>query len=119
MSNLCYGEAAMLRMIAAFTHTAVAGAGMATETISEAEKMRRVPGISFVDGPHGRRAHIDGTNLDVLDVIRMYRRCGEDRTRFYEAFESFSEETLSAAFHYYRAFPEEIDALLDAEDAGA
>lgn len=92
---------------------------MTAETVSEAEKIRRVPGITFVDGPGGRRAHIDGTGLDVLDVIRMYRRCGEDRTAFYEAFETFTPETLSAAFHYYRAFPEEIDALLDQESSAA
>jgi len=71
--------------------------------------MRRVPGVVFADGPYGRRACIAGTDLAVVDVIRAYRDCGEDRTAFYEQFEALSEETLSAAFHYYRAFPEEID----------
>ena len=48
----------------------------------------------------------------MADVIRAYRQCGEDRTQFYQQFETVDEETLSAAFHYYRAFPEEIDAAL-------
>jgi hypothetical protein len=89
---------------------------VAGETASEADKMRQVQGIVFVDGPGGHRAHIAGTGLDVLDVIRGFRICGEDRTAFYETFESYPEETLSVAFHYYRAFPEEIDALLDQEE---
>jgi hypothetical protein len=85
---------------------------MPIETLSEAEKMRRVPGIVFVDGPGGRRAHVARANLDVWEIIKTYMQCGEDRTSFYEAFESLGEDELSAAFHYYRAFPEEIDSFL-------
>jgi uncharacterized protein (DUF433 family) len=83
-----------------------------SERLTEAEKMRRVPGIVFAGGPHGRRACVAGSGFDVVDIIRAYRDCGEDRTQFYQQFEAVDEETLSAAFHYYRAFPEEIDAAL-------
>jgi hypothetical protein len=85
---------------------------MSVQSLSEAEKMRRVPGIVFADGPGGRRARVASADLDVWEIIRTYMRCGEDRTAFYEAFESLTEDALSAAFHYYRAFPEEIDSLL-------
>lgn len=81
--------------------------------------MRRVPGITFVDGWAGRRARLAGTDLDVAEIIRMYRICGEDRTQFYETFESLPPEVVIAAFLYYREFPEEIDALLDAEEEAA
>jgi uncharacterized protein (DUF433 family) len=74
--------------------------------------MRRVPGIVFAGSSGRRRACVAGTGFDVADIIRAYRECGEDRTQFYQQFESVDEETLSAAFHYYRAFPEEIDAAL-------
>jgi hypothetical protein len=89
---------------------------MQSEPLSEAEKMRRVPGIVFRDGPDGRHPYHAASGLDVVEVIRAYRRCGEDRTAFYETFESFPEDALSVAFHYYRAFPEEIDAELELDD---
>jgi hypothetical protein len=89
---------------------------MTKEARTEADKMREVPGIIFVDGPGGRQARVAGTNTNVLDIIRIYRICGEDRTRFYEAFDAYSDRTISIAFHYYRAFTDEIDALLDQEE---
>ena len=83
-----------------------------TQQPTEADKMRRVPGIVFAGSADRRRACVAGTGLDVADIIRAYRECGEDRTQFYQQFESVDEEALSAAFHYYRAFPEEIDVAL-------
>jgi uncharacterized protein (DUF433 family) len=90
---------------------------LASETPTEAERMREVQGIVFVDGPGGRRARVAGTSIDVIDIIRTYHAIGEDRTQFYEAFDALSEDTISIAFLYYRAFPLEIDALLDQEKA--
>jgi len=83
------------------------------KTISEAEKMRRVPGITFVDGPAGRRAHVAGTGLEVFEIIDALRSCGGDKTALAEAFESVTPEQLDAAYAYYDAFPEEIDAWLE------
>ena len=79
----------------------------------EAEKMRRIPGIVFTDGPTGRIARIDGTGLDVWEVILNYRAAGEEWERLREGFDWASEEELCAALAYYKAYPEEIDALLD------
>ena len=47
---------------------------MSVQTETEAEKMRRVPGIVFADGPTGRRARITGTGIDVFELISGYLR---------------------------------------------
>ena len=38
---------------------------MTTELLDEAIRMRRAPGVLFVDGPTGRRAVLAGTALEV------------------------------------------------------
>src|SRR5262245_12686565 len=46
---------------------------MTARTHSEAERMARVPGITFRDGTAGRRARIAGSPaLDVVEVIKHY-----------------------------------------------
>src|SRR5690349_4071674 len=42
---------------------------MANELLTEALKMRRCPGILFVEGPSGRRARIAGTGVEVWEVV--------------------------------------------------
>ena len=54
---------------------------MVNELVSEAIKMRCCPGIIFVDGPSGRRAHLAGTGLDVWEVIVLYHSLNQDGTR--------------------------------------
>ncbi len=86
---------------------------MTSETIDEAERMRRVPGIIFVDGATGRRARVGGTGIEVFEVAWVYRaRASWDGTR--EWFEQIlTDEQLAAARAYYEAFPDEIDARVD------
>ena len=50
---------------------------VATSLLREAVRMRRVPGIVFIDGPSGRRAAIGGTGLDVWEVISTHKRLSE------------------------------------------
>ena len=90
---------------------------MALETLSEAERMRRVPGIVFVDGPTGRRAHVEESGLDVFEVIKLYRECGEDRRRLAMTLHWLSGEQLDAALLYAQGFPDEIEARLAREEA--
>jgi hypothetical protein len=42
---------------------------MTTGLLTEAEKMRRVPGIAFADGTSGRVPRIAGTGLEVFKSI--------------------------------------------------
>jgi len=40
--------------------------------------MRLCPGIVLVNGPTGRKPVLAGAGLEVWEVIRAYRDCGED-----------------------------------------
>jgi len=82
---------------------------MVNELVSEAVKMRRCPGIIFVDGPSGRRAHLAGTGLDVWEVIALYRSLNQDDTRLQKAYHWLKPTQLRAALSYYLAYPQEID----------
>ncbi|HLZ70179.1 MAG TPA: DUF433 domain-containing protein [Dehalococcoidia bacterium] len=85
---------------------------MTLETDTEAEKMRRVPGIVFADGPTGRRARIAGTGIEVFEVIGPHRQMGESWDALREAFHWLTEAQLRAALAYAAAYPEEIGARL-------
>jgi uncharacterized protein (DUF433 family) len=90
---------------------------MTAELLTEEEKMRRVPGIIFVDGATGRRARIAGTGLEVFEIIHGYESVGEDLEGLLEAFHWLKAEQILAALRYYREFPEEIDSVLDEMEA--
>jgi uncharacterized protein (DUF433 family) len=73
---------------------------VATSLLREAVRMRRVPGIVFMDGPVGRRASIAGTGLDVWEVIATFKSVEEDRERLKASYGWLSEGQLSAALAY-------------------
>lgn len=89
---------------------------VATSLLREAVRMRRVPGIVFMDGPVGRRASIAGTGLDVWEVIATFKSVGEDRRRLEASYEWLSDRQLSAALAYYGLYPREIDARIEVEE---
>lgn len=88
---------------------------VASSLLREAVRMRRVPGIVFMDGPVGRRASIAGTGLDVWEVISTFKSVGEDRERLKASYEWLSDRQLSAALAYYDLYPREIDARMEEE----
>jgi len=90
---------------------------MATETLSEAEKMRLVPGIYFGTEPAGRYAKIEDTGIDVWQIIDAYKRERCDLSALTDVFHWLSESQLDAAVKYYALFPEEIDARIALEEA--
>ncbi len=77
---------------------------------SEAERMRRVPGIVFVDGAVGHRARVAATGIEVFEVIEDYLLYG--RADLPLVYDWLTPEQLDAAVAYYEAYPEEIDRLL-------
>lgn len=91
-------------------------ASVAAELLTEAVKMQRVPGIVFADGPTGRRARVEGTGIDVWEVITEYRVTGESWDRLREAYHWLSENQLRAALSYYAAYPDEINERLRREE---
>jgi hypothetical protein len=90
---------------------------MTADTLAqEAEKMRRVPGIIFVDGATGRRPHADGTGLDVFEIIKIYREVDEDWERLRSSLYWLPEAPLRAALLYTQLYPDEIEERLRRED---
>jgi len=87
---------------------------LASELIAEAAKMRRCPGVVFADGPSGRRARIEGTGIEVWEVIASYLALGKDEKRLKKAYAWLSDRQLLAAMGYYRAYSKEMEDLVDA-----
>lgn len=88
---------------------------MTAELLEEAVRMRRVPGISFVDGPAGRRAVVGGTGLDVWEVIAAWRSGGSSYEDLRRNYSWLTDAQLRAALAYYEVYPSEIDARLERE----
>ncbi|WP_299430806.1 DUF433 domain-containing protein [uncultured Meiothermus sp.] len=88
---------------------------MTAELLDEAIRLRRVPGIAFVDGATGRRAVIAGTGLDVWELIATWKEVGEDEEALRQAYPWLSSMQLRSALGYYQLYPQEIDARLKRE----
>lgn len=90
---------------------------IASTLIEEGLRLRRCPGIVFTDGPAGRRATVAGSGIDVWEVIRLYKACGEDVEGLARALPQLSRRQLDAALHYSRCYPQEIAERLAREEA--
>lgn len=88
---------------------------MIAELLDEGMRMRRVPGIAFVDGPAGRRAVVAGTGLDVWEVIATWKSIGSSDEALRQSYPWLTEPQLRSALAYYELFPTEIDARLERE----
>ncbi len=83
-----------------------------SELAEEALRMRGHPGIVF-SGPAGEReARVEGTGLEVWEVISVYRDCKEDVKRTLKILTHLSARQVEGALRYYRSYPEEIDRLI-------
>jgi uncharacterized protein (DUF433 family) len=82
------------------------------DLLSEAIKIRRCPGIVFVEGVTGRRARIAGTGIEIWEVIANYASLGKSFSRLKKTYHWLSPEQIRAALGYYATFPEEIDHLI-------
>ena len=90
---------------------------LANELLEEALKMRRCPGIIFSQGVTGRRARIAGTGVEVWEVIYEYRITGKNVEALKKALPHLTERQLIAALNYYRTYAEEIDDLIQSNEA--
>lgn len=87
------------------------------ELLREAVRMRRVPGILFVDSITGRRPVIAGTGVDVWEVVASWKALGRDEEKLREAYAWLAPERLRAALGYYRLYPDEIDERIALEES--
>lgn len=82
------------------------------ELVEEAVRMRRFPGIVFAGPPGDRRARVEGSGLDVWEVVAVWRSCGESVERTLGVLQHLTPRQVEAALRYYRAYPGEIEALI-------
>jgi uncharacterized protein (DUF433 family) len=90
---------------------------LATELLDEGLKQRQAPGVTFVDGAHGRRAVVAGSGIDVWEVVRTWKEAREDLAATLAAYPSLSEIQVRTALGYYARFGAEIDERLQRESA--
>jgi uncharacterized protein (DUF433 family) len=86
--------------------------GLARDLLEEAVKLRRCPGISFADGPVGRRARIAGTGIEVWELIAVFKGLEEDYEKLKEAYHWLSEQQIRAALSFYALYAKEIDTRI-------
>lgn len=101
--------------------TGMTVSALVTELLEEGLRVRRFPGVTFRDGPAGRRAGLVG-GPDVWEVVRDVRATsgrGQAKVRRVAAAAGLSESQVRLAVDYYAAFPDEIDARLATEDRAA
>jgi uncharacterized protein (DUF433 family) len=83
--------------------------GIARDLLIEAVKMRRCPGVAFVDGPTGRRAKIAGTGIDIWEFIATFKGLGENYEKLKKTYHWLSDQQIRSALSYYALYPDEID----------
>lgn len=90
---------------------------VANELLEEAVKTHRCPGIIFTEGVKGRRARVAGTGIEVWEIIAAYHGIGKNLTRLRRMYHWLTDQQLQSALGYYKAYPEEIDRLITANEA--
>ena len=86
---------------------------IAKDLLEEAIKMRRCPGVVFVEGTSGRRARVAGAGIEVWEIIAASQSVKKDPARLQKSFHWLSPEQLRAALAYYSAYPQEIDRQIE------
>lgn len=83
--------------------------GIARDLLIEAVKMRRCPGVTFADGPTGRRAKIAGSGIDIWEFIATFKGLGESYNKLKKTYHWLSDQQIRSALSYYALYPDEID----------
>jgi uncharacterized protein (DUF433 family) len=81
--------------------------------------MRRFPGIVFIDGPQGRRAHLAGTGFDVWEAVALHRAYGGDVARLLDDHPGLERREMEIALAYAAAHRDEIDTLIAENEQAA
>lgn len=107
-------EAPLMRAVRAHAQrTGRPVSGVIRELLDMALRMQRFPGITFVEGPAGRRAHLAGIGLDVWEVVELLREYGS-ASKLRKHFPRLSPMAIRVAEAYAQEYREEIDAFLEA-----
>jgi hypothetical protein len=102
--------------------TGASTSALAQRLIDEGLRMADHPGITFKDGPSGRRAAL-AYGPDVWEVIKFLREIDERGPAALDAAaESFAADPgrIATAVSYYGEYPDEIEAeIIAADEASA
>ena len=94
---------------------------LVSSLLDEGLKTRRFPGVVYRSGPMGRRAALVG-GPDLWEVVRDLADApgrGMDRVENLAAETGLSAAAVLLAADFYASFPEEIDALIEADERAA
>jgi len=105
-------EAAVKEIEALASGTDKDFSSIARDLLIEAVKMRRCPGITFADGPTGRRAKIAGTGIDIWEFIATFKGLGENYDKLKESYHWLSDQQIRSALSYYALYPDEIEGKI-------
>jgi len=83
--------------------------GIARDLLIEAVKMRRCPGVTFADGPTGRRARIAGTGIDIWEFVATFKGLGENYDKLKKTYHWLSDQQIRSALSYYALYPDDIE----------
>lgn len=86
------------------------------ELIRLALDVLRYPGITFVEGPAGLRAHVAGSGLDVWEVVMVHRAHKGAEDAISQHLSHLSRRQLRTALAYYQDHRQEIDAILTEQE---
>jgi uncharacterized protein (DUF433 family) len=90
--------------------------GIARDLLIEAVKIRRCPGVTFADGPTGRRAKIAGTGIDIWEFISTFKGLGENYDKLRKTYHWLNDPQIRSALSYYALYPDEIDQRITRND---
>ena len=76
--------------------------------IDEGVRQAKCPGITFTDGPSGRRASIAGTGIDVWEVARTLGSCHGDEAAMRALYPQLSHAQVTAALRYARTYRDDV-----------
>jgi len=94
---------------------------LVTTLVDEGLKTRRFPGVVYRDGPTGRRAGLVG-GPDIWEVVRDLRHApgrGMKRVEHLAQEIGLTGERVQLATDFYAEYPDEVDALIEADERAA
>ena len=94
---------------------------LVSSLLDEGLKTRRFPGVVYRNGALGRRAALVG-GPDVWEVVRDLAAApgrGMDRVENLAAETGLTTASVLLAADFYASFPEEVDALIEADERAA
>jgi uncharacterized protein (DUF433 family) len=111
--SLRFPHATLERLSASARRRGIPTRTLAQRYIEEGLRVDEHPLVRFVDAPAGRRARLVGSGLDVWEAIAVVRDNGGDVHAAADYLE-LPLGLIQAAVTYYGAYPEEIDAWIEA-----